>query len=570
MLGRRVFDVSLNEKLSNIGYSISGFLVLMGHQETCTGKHTVVGRVVTVVQVLAFTVILCPLGVVYVFGLGISTGISLWRLIQHDYVDADSDPSKANLRPALDVLYSVALLQGAIFSYRFIFSTKGRILANAMLESYGFDADDERARRSVLDYVHETRVGCEKDPSFATRGRNLVTYALDLLESNSPDSYLSGARIMETLVRDRRRSRRRQLPGDPPPAPPAAAGSGSSSTTPEPEFVALAATQQLLESPSSSHVLRKLMGTLHTASPYGDEARERAASIVEHLAHHIHLEQFPEGLQWIASLLQAFPSQQSQMELILHGLRILQKLAGKDSNLRVMRRDTPGLLSKITAPVSCHHRDHDHSSWWFEASAASLDLVDRLMADGGHGPGETEKLRQDSQEAISSIGGILRCHDCGASLHAKAITTLEHLCLRGDAASRRMPRDGSTRRFVDLLVDCLGKENLSDIREWASKMLEMLSSDSESIATLILDAKDDVVATLTTLSLDDKDSAYVLRIRAAQMLGSLCSRHCYTMDDECLHRLKEAMIRVVPKVTMNSSLFPLIARARRDLFLCLV
>lgn len=42
-------------------------------------------------------------------------------------------------------------------------------------------------------------MGCEKDPSFA-RGRNLVTYAAGLMQSNSPDSYLSGARIIDTLI----------------------------------------------------------------------------------------------------------------------------------------------------------------------------------------------------------------------------------------------------------------------------------------------------------------------------------------------------------------------------------
>lgn len=552
--------MSLNEKLSNIGYSISGFLVLMGHQETCTGKHTAVGRVVTVVQVLAFTVILCPLGVVYVFGLGISTGISLWRLIQHDYVDTDSDPSKVNLRPALDVLYSVALLQGAIFSYTAIFSTKGKILANAMLESY--DVDD-RARLSVLEYVHETRVGCEKDPSFATRGRNLVTYALDLMESNSPDSYLTGVRIMDTLVRDRR-----SWPGDPPAAAPAAG-----SSPPELAEPALAATQQLLESPSASHVLRKLMRTLDTVSPYGDEARERAASIVDHLALHIHLEQFPEGMQWIPSLLhqQAFPSQSqhqhqqsSQLELILHGLQILHKLARKDSNLRALR-DTPGLLSKITAPVSCHRHDHDHGEWWLKASMASLNLVDRLVVmDGGPGPaGAGDKLRQeDSQQAIISIENVLRCHNCPGYLQEKAMYTLEYLSLPGDAATRiAMPMpsrdDGnrSPRKFVDILIDCLGQDNQSPIREWAGKMLEMLSSDSASSGTLVLDAKGDIVAALTKVIVDGMDSEYMLRIRAAQTLGRLCG-HCYTMGDEYRNKLKEAMIPAVPKVKLAPFLFP--------------
>uniref|UniRef100_A0A0E0EKF8 Uncharacterized protein n=1 Tax=Oryza meridionalis TaxID=40149 RepID=A0A0E0EKF8_9ORYZ len=56
------------------------------------------------------------------------------------------------------------------------------------------------ARESVWDYLRDTMIGCEKDPSFA-RGRNMVTYAVEQVESSrSPDGYLSGLRILSTLV----------------------------------------------------------------------------------------------------------------------------------------------------------------------------------------------------------------------------------------------------------------------------------------------------------------------------------------------------------------------------------
>ena len=150
-------------------------------------------------QIVVVVAILFPLGAVYVLGLYMSTGISLWRLVQRDYVVADGDPSKANLRPALDVLYSLALVQGALLCYRAVFSLSRRekVVTERTLKKYQFDDDD--TRRPVLDYFRETMAGCEKDPSFA-RGRNLITYALDLMASTSSERYLSGARIIDTLL----------------------------------------------------------------------------------------------------------------------------------------------------------------------------------------------------------------------------------------------------------------------------------------------------------------------------------------------------------------------------------
>uniref|UniRef100_A0A804QSG8 Uncharacterized protein n=1 Tax=Zea mays TaxID=4577 RepID=A0A804QSG8_MAIZE len=62
-----------------------------------------------------------PLFIMYMFGLFVSPGISLWRLLQQDYGDTARNNSMANLKPTLIVLYSLAapgraiLLQGHMF-----------------------------------------------------------------------------------------------------------------------------------------------------------------------------------------------------------------------------------------------------------------------------------------------------------------------------------------------------------------------------------------------------------------------------------------------------------------------
>ncbi|KAE8768865.1 hypothetical protein D1007_59629 [Hordeum vulgare] len=52
----------------------------------------------------------------------ITGGISLWRLILRDYGEVDGG---ANLQPALNVLYSLALFQGVLFCYRFFSYSAG-------------------------------------------------------------------------------------------------------------------------------------------------------------------------------------------------------------------------------------------------------------------------------------------------------------------------------------------------------------------------------------------------------------------------------------------------------------
>ena len=51
----------------------------------------------------------------YQFGPLIGAGISLWRVIQHDYGNMDGDNTKANLMPALDIFYYLILCQAALY-----------------------------------------------------------------------------------------------------------------------------------------------------------------------------------------------------------------------------------------------------------------------------------------------------------------------------------------------------------------------------------------------------------------------------------------------------------------------
>ncbi|EEC69461.1 hypothetical protein OsI_38654 [Oryza sativa Indica Group] len=76
--------------------------------------RALVGILVLLLQALVIAIILLPLALLYLFGLLVSTGLSMWRLIERDYGGEDGG---ANLTPALNVLYSLALFQGVLFCY---------------------------------------------------------------------------------------------------------------------------------------------------------------------------------------------------------------------------------------------------------------------------------------------------------------------------------------------------------------------------------------------------------------------------------------------------------------------
>lgn len=137
-----MFDVLLNEKLRHAVYSVDGFLVTMDMVFRCEDDEfdsviqlwrSRAGRLVTFIQAVVFAIILCPLAVLYLSGLVISTSLSLWRLIQRDYGDGDGS---ANLTPALNVLYSLALFQGVLFFYQWVSYFAGKRLIEKVASKY--------------------------------------------------------------------------------------------------------------------------------------------------------------------------------------------------------------------------------------------------------------------------------------------------------------------------------------------------------------------------------------------------------------------------------------------------
>ncbi|CAM0949640.1 unnamed protein product [Alopecurus aequalis] len=531
-----VFDVSLNEKLKYIRKSYFGFLraiyatVVRKHNEVGTGGRRnadnddpsvvrlLVAIVVSFVQQTVFAVILCPLAALYLCGLVITGGISLWRLIRRDYGDMDGD---ANLQPALNVLYTLALFQAILFCYRFFSYSAGYGLVHKVVEEYQLG---KSARNSVVEYLRETRNGCAKDPSFV-KERNLVTYAVRLMKSESSGSYLSGARILDALL-----------------AQPKLKGQHS--------MIA-----QLIGSASCNHVVEKLLQALDSRSQQDDEIMELAARIVVHLTGEIHLNRFPQGILCISSLLEtsqrqpdddSAPSGEFKV-LMVQGLVILDRLAADKQNCRAIC-EAPSLLFKVMAPISSdmlHHIDHGE---WSDIAAASLQVMCRIVTSPGRTGNNLRRQIVNNPEVVHSMERILGCDTCDDKLYILAIKILTKLPMGAPSPGNESQGKfilESQGKFIKMLAGIFTSETKdSSIRKLAGEALAMLSERS---ATIFLQENGGVVNDLSKMLLSARDNTY--RISAAETLKHLCIH--YKENDDYFKTLIEAMKDVTIKILVE-------------------
>ncbi|XP_040247398.2 uncharacterized protein [Aegilops tauschii subsp. strangulata] len=199
--------------------------------------------------------------ILYVFGPVACIVLSLWRLRQHDYGDTAGDDSKANLVPALSIFYWLAICQGLLFFIWWLIDVSALWVVVSFREEC--QLPEKWGSVTIVDYLYDTRAKCWRDPT-SIDGRNLINYAVDLVDSESQKDYLSGARMLDN-------------------------------------FIKLEADVRSLLLPSRPKI-QKLIDTLGWRSS-DRELREVVARIVAYLAGDIHLTQFPGATQCISSLL---------------------------------------------------------------------------------------------------------------------------------------------------------------------------------------------------------------------------------------------------------------------------
>lgn len=542
-----IFDVALNEKLSYVMRAIYGLLmrVWVGMNRVVEKADTILvtllACVVILVQVLVLAAVLCPLAIIYVFGILMSGGISLWRLKEHDYRGTDGEAS--NLPSAMDTLYCLALIQCVLFCSRYLLGRTGKSLAD------GNASECSDLEKQVLSrYLRETKKGCEADPSFA-QGRDLSTHAIHMISSKSPTDCISGVEMLYTsiCILERRRMKTLML-------------TYPLEYIPFRERVEL---KQLVRAATSSpKVVQKLLEMLDSIGLHDGETRKQAAKIVECLASNINLEQFPRGIHYISSLIGTFQEYslaqpvkrrrrvsregpvQIYKELLLRGLCIIRELASSENNCRVIS-DTQDLVSKIMAPLTSdllNHTSHDNGEW-SNIVEISVEVMSRLSGASGETGVKLRREISSCQEAISTLERIISCNVCKKELQEQAIQILTQLYMDTTEGSKAADFILLKKEFVRMVLDIFTDGNKSlHVRAYVGAALMGFRGGSN--ATIVIQTSADVVKRLTKVLLDDEDM--VLRQHAAVILEHLWTY--YTEHDNYLSVLKTEMSIAVGKV----------------------
>ncbi|CAN6329354.1 unnamed protein product [Urochloa humidicola] len=475
-----------------------------------------------------------------------------------------------NLIPAVDAAYWLGVAQGAVLLYWHLCSCGHTSIVKDVTTRLGLDSELATVRR----YWHETAAGCEQDLAFAA-GRNQMTYAVELLESKSPDKFLPGICILGTVIRQG------LLPDEELPE----------ELSRKELLGRLVLIKQLLTGLESfCELIEELLKTLGPRSPYGTEIRGHAARIVLFVVHEIYLEEHPRCIQCVSSLLVAFQEHQNPpsgyqrlrelrdtpyerdwclqpyergwlvktcseessdesadegsdsrqcdllqaegyIDMVCLGLSILEKLAADDHNCSVMC-SSDGLLPRIMAPL-CSKALHLHGvdpQAWERIAAASLAVVYRLVQATGEA-GKALRSNIGSEDTIHTMEGILQCKERPALEKAMDVLTI-------------LDMQETAKGFIQFLFSTFANDNCNDdsIRTLAGRKLALLSSQKADIIILTLDG--------TLDSLKDIFQSHrrsMLGIIAVEIMDHLCGGN-YTVDGECHKNMKNTMTAVMPQV----------------------
>jgi hypothetical protein len=191
-------------------------------------------------------------------------GLSLVRLIQNDFGDADGDAGNIlKLKASLYIFYSLVLLQNLLVVYYVYLKDDCESRMELVRRMCGFG---DWGIKLLERYYEETKIECQKDSGLPDDW-SLITFAARLLECGSRDDYLCAVRVLDTLLTSKLHIR-----------------------------------PVLLSKRCAFQNLAMLLGW---NGQDDREIRERAARIVAYVSGELHISQFPGALQCISSLFDA-------------------------------------------------------------------------------------------------------------------------------------------------------------------------------------------------------------------------------------------------------------------------
>ncbi|OIV91962.1 hypothetical protein TanjilG_23223 [Lupinus angustifolius] len=431
--------------------------------------------------------------------------LSLTKLIKRNYGEiANGDTDKRNRGSALNIFYALALAEALLFLLEKAY-WEYKISYCKLIEEVNKECElGPSGIVSTRRFFYDAYSRCVNASIFDGLKMDMVSFAMDLLASNSADEQVIGVRILRQFTFSQRFS-----------------------------------DDTLQKIGISISVVERLVDMLNWTDYNEEELRFSAAEILSKLAgkkqNSLRIAGIPGSLESISSLLQTnrnsipaadeigekkvmFDHPNYSFWTFNHlGLLILKKLAHDHDNCGKIG-NTRGLLPKIIDFTYAEERllkNENVTSSQILTVKRSLKLVKRLVSTTGT---TGKQLRRGISEivfTISNIRDILRHGEKHPLLQKLSIEILTSLALE-DGATERI---GGTGGVLRELFNIFFKQNIpldqEDVTTGAGEAVAMLALESQMNCHRILKLK---VMERLVAALNDP----LLRVNAARILRNLC------------------------------------------------
>ncbi|KAL5984566.1 hypothetical protein ACLOJK_018671 [Asimina triloba] len=445
--------------------------------------------------------------------------LSLMRLIEQDYGEAQKgDTDKRNRKSALNIFYALALAEALLFLMEKTY-WEYKVTFCKLLHTVNRECEfDHEGLASIKRFFYDAYSRCVNESIFDGLKMDLVSFAVDLLESNSREEQLTGIRILQKFATSERYS-----------------------------------DSTLRKIGTSVAVMERLVDMLNWKNPREEEIRRSAAEILSKMAgkkqNSLRVAGIPGAMESISSLLNTGSSNgytgsvdevhqknivadEENYELSafnLLGLLILKKLAYDHGNCAKIGTTT-GLLPKIIDFTHANERllrnSHAAESQ-ITLVKRSLQIVKMLTRTSGT---TGEILRHEISEivfTVSNIREILQYGEKRTELQKQGIEVLTSLALDGEPKERIGSTGGVLRELTRIFFHEGLQQDENSVRVAAGEAMAMLTLESELNCKRILKlgAVEKLVGAL---------NSPVLRVNSARILRNLCA---YSGEDR-LFRLE--------------------------------
>ncbi|KAL3507991.1 hypothetical protein ACH5RR_033373 [Cinchona calisaya] len=432
--------------------------------------------------------------------------LSLMKLIERNFGEVSKgDTDKKNRKAALIIFYSLALAEALLFLLEKAY-WEWNVIFRKILDEVSKECELEPSGLiAIRRFFYDAYSKCVYGSIFDGLKMDMVSFAMDLLASNSPDEQLMGAQILEKFSKSKRFS-----------------------------------DDTLQKIGINLSVMERLVEMLNWKDPEEEEIRKSAAEIVAHLAgkkqNSLRVAGIPGAMESISSLLHIsrsfgdaadeiaekriiFDDEHYSFWTFNHlGLTILKKLARDHDNCGKMG-NTRGLLPKI---IDCTHAGERLLTHEAATSSQiltvkrSLQVVKMLSSTTG---ATGKQLRKEISEivfTISNIRDILIYGERHPKLQKLGIDILRNLGMEEDATERIGGTGGVLKELFNIFFKQVTDEKHKDVKIAAGAALSMLTFESKFNCLRIL--KLNVTEKLVE-ALEDP----ILRINAARILRNLCA-----------------------------------------------